>query len=170
MNKELKCCFIGHRKIERSKELEDNLYNLLTDLIINKGVSTFLFGSNSEFDNLCLEIISKLKTIYAHIKRIKYTCKSEGCFLLEHKLKWEEFNRKHNIPKTYDSWFEEEFHFKNKIKAGKASYVERNEALINDSNFCIFYYDKNYSKQKSGTKLAYIYAMQKKKQIFNMFK
>lgn len=168
MNNNLKCCFIGHRKIKKSVQLIDNLKNLIQELIVNKGVSTFLFRSNSQFDYLCLEIVSEFKKTFEHIKRIKYTCKSEGCFLLKDKLEWEAYNKTQNINITYNTWFEEEYHFKNKFTAGKASYVERNEALINDSDYCIFYYDENYTKAKSGTKLAYKYATQKKKIIFNM--
>ena len=37
------CCFIGHRKINLTKELEDNLIKTIEDLIINKGVNRFLF-------------------------------------------------------------------------------------------------------------------------------
>ena len=80
--------------------------------------------------------------------------------------------------------FEEEFEHKGKYTSGKASYVERNQAMINDSDFCIFYYDESYnppkrkkSKQdlfeyqpKSGTRLAYDYAKQKRKIVLNVFK
>ncbi len=61
---------------------------------------------------------------------------------------------------------------KTKYDAGRASYVERNQAMINDSDFCIFYYNKNYipkTKTKSGTKIAYEYALRKKKNIINLF-
>ena len=27
--------------------------------------------------------------------------------------------------------------------AGQASYIERNELMINDSDYCVFYIDKN---------------------------
>ena len=68
--------------------------------------------------------------------------------------------------------FEEEFEHKSKYEAGRASYVERNQAMINDSDFCIFYYNKNYvpsTKTNSGTKLAYEYAVRRKKKIINLF-
>ena len=61
-------------------------------------------------------------------------------------------------------------------KAGRASYVERNQEMINASDFCVFYYNpsylppkRKYSKRdiseyqpKSGTRLAWGYAAQKK--------
>ncbi len=60
-------------------------------------------------------------------------------------------------------------------KAGKASYVERNRIMIDESDFGIFYMNENYflSKSKSGTKIAYDYALKKSKKglirIFNVF-
>ena len=56
--------------------------------------------------------------------------------------------------------------------------------MINDSDYCIFYYDENYrpkmrtySKQSvlnyqpnSGTAIAYNYAKQKHKKIINLIK
>lgn len=61
----------------------------------------------------------------------------------------------------------EEIEYKTKYTSGRVSYVERNQAMINDSDYCIFYYDENY-QPKSGTALAYTYAKQKKKQIINI--
>ena len=68
-------------------------------------------------------------------------------------------------------------------KAGKASYVERNQEMINKSDFCVIYYDENYLpprrknsrrdlfhyQPKSGTAVAYDYAVKKKKKIINCF-
>ena len=68
--------------------------------------------------------------------------------------------------------FEEEFEHKTKYEAGRASYVERNQAMIDDSDFCVFYYDKNYTpltQTNSGTKIAYLYAIKKKKIVINLF-
>ena len=64
--------------------------------------------------------------------------------------------RKHTIPKKM-------------INAGRAAYVERNCEMIDNSDFCVFYYDGKYTaaKRKSGTKIAYDYAVKKKKQIIN---
>ena len=66
--------------------------------------------------------------------------------------------------------------------SGKASYVERNQEMINKSDFCVIYYDENYLpprrrngkrdltdyQPKSGTKVAYDYAIRKKKEIINV--
>ena len=61
---------IGHRNIHKTDRLKNDLHTAIVDLIINKGVCNFLFGSRSEFDGLCLEVVSELKKEYPHIKRI----------------------------------------------------------------------------------------------------
>ena len=57
------CCFIGHRKIEKSVESTQRVRAVINDLIENKGVTTFLYGSRSEFDDLCQSIVTELKKI-----------------------------------------------------------------------------------------------------------
>ena len=68
------------------------------------------------------------------------------------------------------------------IGAGKATYVERNYEMIDNSNYCVIYYDENYMpprrknsrrdlfdyQPKSGTKLAYDYAVNKVVKIVNL--
>ena len=54
-------CFIGHRKIEKSIELKQRVEETIKDLIENKGANTFLFGSRSEFDDLCHSIVTELQ-------------------------------------------------------------------------------------------------------------
>lgn len=163
------CCFIGHRQIKKSTELRENLITLIEDLIINKNVNNFFFGSKSKFDDYCYEIVTELKEKYPHIKRVYVRS------AYQHIPDWYEDSLLEHYEDTY---FPEHM-----AKAGRASYVERNQEMINKSDFCIFYYDENYlpprrknSKRdlfdyqpKSGTGVAYDYAMKKKdKQIFNI--
>ena len=57
------------------------------------------------------------------------------------------------------------------LKAGKSVYIERNFEMIDKSNYCITYYDENYQptkKRKSGTKIAYEYAIKKKRTVINL--
>ena len=70
IEKDKACCFFGHRKIEETPELKTALVDAIEDLIINKNVDTFLFGSKSQFDALCYDVLSKLKTENHDIKRI----------------------------------------------------------------------------------------------------
>ena len=177
-------CFIGHRNVKLEKDKLEKLKTIIENLITNDNFQIFLFGSRSEFDYICHSIVTELKEKYPFIQRKCYTCKSESCILESERVYWE---------KVYSSIYKKEVHllgvekeveFNNKWTAGKASYVERNQAMINDSDICIFYYNENYKPQKrkyskrsfsmyqpkSGTALAYNYAKQKKKQIINVFK
>ena len=47
------CSFFGHRKIEKTPELRERLINTVSWLISEQGVSKFLFGDKSDFDDFC---------------------------------------------------------------------------------------------------------------------
>ena len=64
------CCFIGHRNINQTEELKQNLYTTIENLILNDNAATFLFGSKSAFNSLCYKTVTKLKIKYPHIKRV----------------------------------------------------------------------------------------------------
>ena len=169
IDKEKTCCFFGHRKIDETEELKNNLYEIIENLIVNEKVDTFFFGSKSQFDDLCHKIVTELKEKYPHIKRIYVRS------AFQHIPDWYEDSLLQHYEDTY---FPE--HMEN---AGRASYVERNQEMINKSDFCIVYYDENYAPPKrknsrrdltdyqprSGTKIAYDYAVKKKKIIINCF-
>ena len=170
------CCFIGHRKIDKSVELTQKVSNLIQDLIEDMGVSTFLFGSRSEFDDLCHSIVTDLQKNNPQVKRIMYTCRSEYACMKEDKEETERIARevKRDIKyKDYDGSMMADRLW----SAGKASYVERNQDMINASDYCVFYYNEHYQppkrkyskrsvgeyQPKSGTALAFDYANQRKR-------
>lgn len=179
---EIKCSFFGHRNVEMTEELYNKVKTIVEDLILNHGVSDFLFGSRSNFNDLCHKVVSDLKNKYPQIKRVAYTCRSEFCVLETDREKLEKLYSKAEKKEVRFLGFEQERHYKSKFTSGRVSYVERNYAMINDSEFCVFYYDENYQPEmrkyskcsvgyyqpKSGTKLAYDYARQKKKVVFNV--
>ena len=155
------CCFFGHRKINETKHLNDIVYKNVESLIVDNGVNVFLFGSKSQFDDLCHKVVANLKQKYPHIKRIYVRAK---------------FPYIDDNYKRYLLLNHEDTYYPNRIiNSGKAAYVERNYKMIDKSNFCVVYYDENYmppkrkhSKKdlidyqpKSGTKLAYDYAKRK---------
>ena len=150
------CCFLGHRKITQSQELKEKLQSIIEKLIMDQGVDTFLFGSHSEFDDLCLAVVTEIKIRHPHINRI---------FVRTQYPELDDYN-KALFTKGYDDTY-----FPEKIKnAGKYVYVERNYDMIDKSWFCIFYYNENVAKQrKSGTKIAYDYAIKRKKEIINVY-
>lgn len=178
------CSFFGHRKIEISEELNQKLKDIILDLIVNHNVSIFLFGSRSDFDNLCYIIVSKFKKEFPNIQRIYFTCKSEFCVLESERQKMEMICSNFEKREVKLFGYEEEFEHKTKYTSGKASYIERNQAMIDNSDYCIFYYDESYNppkrkkskrdlfeyQPKSGTKLSYNYAIKKRKNIFNIKK
>ena len=162
------CCFFGHRKVPNAVEIKNKVYKEVENLIANKDVCIFLFGSKSEFDDLCHEVVTELKEKYPHIKRVYVRS------AFQHIPDWYE----ESLLKHYeDTYFPE--HMEN---AGRASYVERNQEMINKSDFCVVYYDENYApprrrnskrdlvdyQPKSGTKVAYDFAVKKKKEIINI--
>ena len=176
------CSFFGHRKIDITKELKEKVKEIIENLIINHNVFTFLFGSRSDFDHLCHLVVTELKQKYPNIKRISYTCRSESCTLESERAYWEKIYSCLKKEKVTLLGVEEEFEHKTKYLSGRASYVERNQAMINDSDYCVFFYDENYQPEmrkyskrsigyyqpKSGTALAYAYAKQKRKTLINV--
>lgn len=165
-------CFIGHRKISVDENFISQLKKRIEQLIVGENFDTFLFGSRSEFNDLCLKIVTELQNAYPKIKRIyvrsayPYIGKDYEKYLLT-------FYDKTYIPDKVTN-------------AGKASYVERNQHMIDKSDLCVFYYDETYlptkktvsykhyiplpySQPNSGTKLAYQYAVFKKKTVLNVF-
>lgn len=152
------CCFIGHREITETKDLKIKLNIIIEKLIMEEKVDTFLFGSKSRFNDLCLEVVTKLKEKYPDIKRI----------YVRAEYKYIDDDYKNYLLKSYeDTYFPEKI-----TKANKAVYVERNFEMINKSRFCVVYYDgKNVpSNRKSGTKIALDYAVKQGNIIINIAK
>lgn len=151
-------CFVGHRTIQESEELKRNLRRTIERLIVEEKVDTFLFGSKSRFDSLCLEIMTQLKEKYPHIKRIYVRA--------EYPMINEEY-------KAYLLTLYEDTYYPKKIKgAGRAAYVERNYEMIDRSRYCVMYYNQVHvpATRKSGTKIAFDYAVKQKKRVINLFK
>jgi len=147
------CCFFGHRKINETEELKTKLKETIERMITEEKVDTFLFGSKSRFDSLCLELVTEIKEKYPHIKRIYV--RAEFPVIKD--------DYKSYLLKSYeDTYYPEKI-----IGAGRAAYVERNFEMINRSKYCIVYYDENNAPttRKSGTKIALDYAQRLKKSI-----
>lgn len=137
------CCFFGHRTINETDELRTKITEAAERLITDENVDTFLFGSRSEFDRLCLDIVTQLKEKYPHIKRTYV--RAEYPYIDDGYLTY--------LLRSYDdTYYPQKLH-----GAGRAVYVERNYEMIDNSKFCIIYYDKNIAR-KSGTGIALNYA------------
>ena len=169
--------------MEETKQLKERLTQLLVFLIEQKNVKNFLFGSRSEFNTFCYKVVTELKERYPELIRKQYPCRSEVCALIKDKGQIYE-NEKYG----YVLWVEEEVDHKTKYTSGKAQYVERNQAMIDDSDYCIFYYNALYQpplrrnskkdlapyQPNSGTEAVLEYAYRKKRNgklidVFNVF-
>lgn len=148
------CCFLGHREIYDARELRTQLYQVIEDLIVHEKVDTFLFGSKSCFNALCYELITELKKKYPHLKRIYVRAEFPV------------------ISQEYNDYllerYEETYYPTSVLGAGKLVYIKRNMEMINRSHFCVFYYNASYipKGRKSGTKIAFEYAVKRKKKIY----
>ncbi len=140
------CCFIGHRNIEISDNLELRLEQIIEDLITNIGIEIFLFGSKSQFNDLCYEAVNKLKKKYPFIKRVYVRA--------EYEIIGDDY-KKYLLGKYDSTYFP-----KSAVGAGKAVYIKRNFEMIDKSYYCVFYHDENCQK-RSGTKIAFEYALKK---------
>ena len=163
----MKVAFLGHRKINRTEELEDHIRTVVLQLI-GEGADTFFFGSKSEFDDLCREIVGEFRLQDSNLKRVYVRA--------EYPL----------IDSSYEQYllqFYEETYFPLGMeKAGRKIYVERNQEMIKQSDVCVFYYNAQYKlppvrknsalpdiQRKSGTAIAFEYACRRGKRIINLF-
>lgn len=150
--------FIGHKNFENVPNIKPKLVSALDLLITEYLCDTFAFGSNSKFNDFCWQVVEEMKKTYPHIKTVNYCCGRERCVLAKDKIPGEIY---------YDSFVRPI----RTIGAGKNIYVERNKAMIDDSEYVIFYFNKDYlpENRNSGTKIAYNYAKNKGKHVINLF-
>ena len=123
--KEKTCCFFGHRTINETEELKSKLIEIVEKLIVEKQVDTFLFGSKSRFNSLCLELVTELKEKYPHIKRIYVRAEYP------------------DINEQYTNYllesYEETYYPEHIRDSGRAAYVERNYEMINKRKALVGY-------------------------------
>ncbi|MCM1306905.1 MAG: DUF1273 domain-containing protein [Bacteroides sp.] len=151
------CCFIGHRKIPDNKQFYFAVKKSIKKLI-DDGVTIFLFGSRSKFNDLCLKIVTEFKKNYPQLIRVfvraeyEYIDQNYENFLLEQ--------------------YERTYYSKQAHSAGRLAYIKRNQDMIDQSDVCIFYYDDSYklsTNKTSGTKIAFEYSKTKNKNLINIY-
>ena len=123
-------------------------YAIIENLIIEKGVKRFLFGSRSNFDAFCHNIVTDLQSKYPEIVRVAYLCRHEGgCLVGQGKSEEEWLRRFAHIDVKVQEY--EEIKRSDRVdSAGRASYIERNQWMIDESDCCVFYFNEktNYKK------------------------
>ena len=154
--KDKTCCFFGHRTINETEELKAKLIEIIEKMIVDEKVDTFLFGSKSRFNSLCLELVTEMKEKYPHIRRVYV--RAEYPDINEH-------YKNYLLESHEDTYYPEKI-----LNSGRAAYVERNYEMIDNSHYCIVYYDEPNAPttRKSGTKIALDYAVKKEKRIINI--
>lgn len=147
------CCFFGHREIQESEGLKTRLSLEIERLITTENVHIFLFGSKSRFDSLCLALVTALQEKYPHIRRVYVRA--------EYPVITDDYRA--YVLKSY----EETYYPKGLQQAGRAVYLQRNRVMIQNSRFCVVYYDKANAPttRKSGTEAALAYAVKLKKEM-----
>ena len=140
------CCFTGHRDIpdEFSLAIFKNLEAIITDLIEREGVTDFRAGGAMGFDGIAAITVLKLKIKYPHIKLH---------LILPHK------NQEAKFPAL-----DKEIYRLSLTEADSVMYIQerysstvmrvRNRALVDGSDFCVYYLDHI----KSGTHYTVSYA------------
>ena len=150
------CCFFGHRTIDETEQLKMRLRDCIEKMITELNIDTFLFGSKSRFNDLCVETVTALKEKYPHIQRI-YVRAEFPCIDDDYK-------------NYLSEWYDDTYYPENIIGAGKSVYVQRNCEMIRQSRFCVVYFDEKHlpDNRKSGTKIAYDYAVKQGKHIIQL--
>ena len=154
------CSFFGHRDTPQTEELKQKVKETVERLIVEEGVDTFLFGSRSKFDELCHIVVTELKEKYPQIQRIAYLCKHESGCLAGKGMDEQRRIKESTGRDVYVREFEDIKKSDRVNSAGRASYVERNQWMVDDSNFTMIYLNKD--AQLRGTAKVFQYAWKNK--------
>ena len=154
------CSFFGHRDTPQTKELKEKVREIVERLILEENIDTFLFGSRSKFDELCHIVVTELKEKYPHIRRIAYLCKHESGCLVGAGMSLRKQFKEITGRDAYVAEYEEIKRSDRVDLAGRASYVERNQWLINDSDVCLFCSELIMDRCKQGVRSGTISAYQ----------
>lgn len=140
----MKIAIIGHRKVE-NENLVKLKFTKFAESWLDKDVE-FLFGNNSQFDDICYDVVSQFENSFL---TTQFYCKSPD--------KFRKFD-KYVLPKSCKN-------------AGRLIYINRNKAMIDACDMVIFYFNENYKPENSnsGTRIAYEYAKRKDKKFINLF-
>ena len=146
------CSVFGHSEIEITQELEQKLFVTFEDML-NEGCEFFYFGGFGMFDDLCWQVVTKLKEKYPHIKRI-YCLSDPRHQRISKRPRWlkdEDYEEFIYLDLDFDWWYQRIYY--------------RNCAMIDRSDIVVFYVEP---RENSGAYKAYKYAVKKKKALINL--
>ena len=139
--------FFGHRFVNNAIYIERRIENLIKELLSTNEYVEFLVGRNGEFDLLVASVIERLKKEFrddncSHILVLPY-------YTAEYRDNQEAFNSYYDDVDIYES--SSTAHF-------KSAFQKRNREMIDRSDLCVFYIDRNqwgaYQTYKYADKLG----------------
>ncbi|MCL2698188.1 MAG: DUF1273 domain-containing protein [Oscillospiraceae bacterium] len=162
MKKEFTACFTGHREIEDLFKAREGIRKASADLV-KRGVTHFLVGGATGFDINAGELIFMLREDTWRILNMIRLTVVLPCSFKVFTQKWSEEERKR---------LRSLMRFTNKnIIMQKAyspdCYKMRNQYLVDNSRYCICYYDE--SRFRSGTGQTVRMAEKQGLEIINLF-
>ena len=153
MEKEKICSFFGHREIENSQILYAATAVAVMQAV-RAGCRVFYFDGDSAFDELCYQIVTKLKCNRPDLSIKRVFCVSRADCL--HK---KPSNSQHEN-------YEEILFLSPPLSPKNKSIYSRNCAMIDESDFVIFYAKHRLG---SGAYKTYQYALKKtEKKVINL--
>ena len=148
------CSVFGHSVVEVTEKLYELTEAMITKAI-EAGCRTFYFGGYGDFDDLCYQIVTKIKYERFDIDITRVYCVSQERYLRKNVryFKRENYDEVIYLAPSFEGWY-------------KSIYF-RNCAMIDESDYLIFYAEE---REDSGAYKAYKYARKKKgKHIINLF-
>ncbi len=171
------CPVFGHHSIKITKELKVQVFDCFEKLILEYNTYVFCFFEFGDFENMCLEILTDLKTHFPYIQSV--ICLANSTSAEEfNSLSWTLFFDKiEDIhPSVNDFDIQSIPKQKKYHKLFRDNYIT---AIIDSCDYCIFCYSRNdllHTKKKMQRPLifdieksfAYNYAIQTQKNIMEI--
>ena len=107
------CCFFGHRDIEISEELYAKTYAEILKSV-DLGCRVFYFGGFGDFDELCYQIVTKIKNEKTHLQIQRVYCVTQERYLRKNSPHFHRENYDKIIYK--DNCFTRDYHTKKSQK------------------------------------------------------
>lgn len=151
--KEKSCCFFGHAELNIDQALIDKITNFIKGLLL-QDYKVFYFGGFGMFDEICYQIVCKLKQEHSDIKRI-------FCVVEEQQLNsWKRPNWLNQRQYEDFIYFSPEFDYWYK------RIYYRNIEMIKNSDLSVFFVEHDYG----GAYKVMQYATKNKVNTINLAK
>lgn len=145
--------FFGHREVDRFREIEQALENLIQQLILEHEYVEFLIGRNGEFDQLVSSVVHRVR------KRLDY--KNCSLILVLPYMTAEFRNNESSFLEYYD-----EVEVSQTASSGhfKAAMQTRNKEMVDRADLVVFYVER----ASGGAYQTLTYAQKEEKSYINI--